>query len=128
MLSGQPPYLGESNGEILRAHMLAPIPRLAALRPDVFVTPALEDLIGCALAKRPDQRFADAGRMLEALNALPKPPIRRPSELPLAPLSVAENDGAPARSGSLPSDRLQLLAALVTGLVTALALAYALLH
>jgi len=64
----------------------------------------------------------------EGAQVAPKPPIRRPSELPLAPLSVAENDGATTHSVSLPSDRLQLLAALVTGLVTALALAYALLH
>jgi eukaryotic-like serine/threonine-protein kinase len=128
MLSGQPPYLGESNSEILRAHMVAPVPRLGALRPDVFVSPALEALIHCALAKRPEQRYSDAGKMLEALNSLPKPPIRRQSELPLPPLSAANVDGVPARSFGLPSERLQLMAALATGLVTALALAYALLH
>jgi serine/threonine protein kinase len=134
MMSGQPPYLGESNGEILRQHMIAPIPKLGDLRRDVVVLPALQEFLEKALAKSPDDRFADAGQMLEALNGLPRPPVRRPSTLP-APLMAAAANAvdlpslpvAPAPSSG-PSERLQLIAALVTGVVTALALAYALLH
>lgn len=133
MLSGQPPYLGESNGEILRQHMIAPVPKLGEMRRDVVVLPALQEFLEKALAKSPDDRFADAGRMLEALNALPRPPIRKPSTVP-APLmaapanaAVVSAPAAPRASGG-PSERLQLIAALVTGVVTALALAYALLH
>ena len=129
MLSGQPPYLGESNSEILRQHMMTPIPKLSDYRKDVVVLPALEEFFERALAKLPSQRFADAGKMLEALNALPKPALRRPSDVPLqltAANTVSADPAPPARSG--PSERLQLIAALVTGVVTALALAYALLH
>jgi serine/threonine protein kinase len=133
MLSGQPPFLGETNGEILRAHMLGPIPRLTDARSDVLVMPALEEFFQKALAKNPDARYADAGQMLEALNALPRPPLRKPSEVPLplpAAVSVA-NAGArapAAAASSGPSERWQLVAAVATGIVTALALAYALLH
>jgi serine/threonine-protein kinase len=129
MLSGQPPYLGESNGEILRQHMGAPIPRLSDFRKDVVVLPALEEFFGRALAKRAEQRFADAGKMLEALNALPKPALRRLSDVPLqlrAANSVSpDGEPEPRRSAS---ERWQLMALVVTGVVTALALAYALLH
>jgi serine/threonine-protein kinase len=133
MLSGQPPYLGESNGEILRQHMIAPVPKLADLRRDVVVLPALQEFLDKALAKSPDDRFTDAGQMLEGLNALPRPPVRRPSTLPAPLMAAPANvdgprlEAAPA-STSAPSERLQLIAALVTGVVTALALAYALLH
>ncbi|HKU44402.1 MAG TPA: hypothetical protein VJR89_39855, partial [Polyangiales bacterium] len=125
---GQPPYLGESNSEILRQHMVAPIPKLADYRKDVVVLPALEEFFERALAKRPEHRFSDAGQMLEALTALPKPALRRPSDVPLQ-LTAANTvaaDAPEAKSGS--SERWQLLAAIVTGVVTALALAYALLH
>jgi serine/threonine-protein kinase len=129
MLSGQPPYLGESNSEILRQHVVAPIPKLAELRKDVVVLPALQEFFERALAKRPEQRFADAGKMLAALEALPKPALRRAGDVPLQLMaaSTVAVDSAPGTRSS-PSERLQLLAALVTGVVTALALAYALLH
>jgi serine/threonine-protein kinase len=155
MLTGQPPYLGESNGEILRQHMIGPIPKLSDLRRDVVVLPALQEFLEKALAKSPDDRFADAGQMLAALNELPRPVLRRPSTMP-APLMAAAptNDALKLSLGTPPqpprapqqpaprlqpvaaapekaagrSERLQLIAALVTGVVTALALAYALLH
>jgi serine/threonine-protein kinase len=133
MLTGQPPYLGETNGEILRQHMIGPVPKLGDLRKDVVVMPALQEFLEKALAKAPDDRFADAGQMLEALNLLPRPALRRPSTMP-APLMAAPANVdlpqlpvAPASNGT-SSERLQLIAALVTGVVTALALAYALLH
>jgi eukaryotic-like serine/threonine-protein kinase len=132
MFSGQPPYLGESNSEILRQHMIAPVPKLRDLRHDVVVLPALDQFLDKALAKSPDERFVDAGQMLEALNALPRPPVRKPSEVPLPLLAAANNTRPEVPSVPAPangsSERLQLIAALVTGIVTALALAYALLH
>jgi serine/threonine protein kinase len=133
MLSGQPPYLGESNGDILRQHMIAPVPKLGDLRSDVVVLPALQEFLEKALAKAPDHRFSDAGQMLEALNLLPRPPLRRPSTLPAPLMAAPANSAGPQVPAAPPStaassERLQLIAALVTGVVTALALAYALLH
>ena len=121
MLAGRPPFVGESNAEIYREHMLSPVPQLAQFRPDMRVAPELQVLLERALAKSPEQRFAYAGQMVEALLALPRPPLRRPGET-----------GAPGRmsSGSAVrrSDSLPLLAALLTGMCTAAALAYALLY
>jgi serine/threonine protein kinase len=121
MLAGRPPFVGESNAEIFREHMLAPVPELAQLRPDVTVTPQLQDWLERALAKRPEQRFAHAGQMVEALLALPRPALRRPSDV----VGIADEPDltVPRRSDGLP-----LLAALITGMCTAAALAYALLY
>jgi serine/threonine-protein kinase len=128
MLSGRPPYAGESNAEVFRAHMSAEIPDLASLLPEAWVAPELQGLIEQALAKRPEQRFAHAGQMLEALLALPRPPVRpktaAPPRLRVAP---PENDVAAAAPQPRRSN-LPLVAALITGLCTAAALAYALLR
>jgi serine/threonine protein kinase len=121
MLAGRPPFLGDSNAEIFRAHMLAPVPRLASLRSDVRIVPGLQEFFERALAKQPEERFAHAGQMLEALLALPAPLTRPPSLVPGAPLDS---------DWPLPptNDRLRLMAAVITGLGTAAALAYALLY
>jgi serine/threonine protein kinase len=120
MLAGRPPFVGDSNAEIFREHMLSPVPRLDELRTDVRVAPELQDLLERALAKRPEQRFEHAGQMVEALLALPRPALRKPSDLP----PVGGYRGSSARR----SDSLPLLAALLTGMCTAAALAYALLY
>ena len=87
----------------------------------------LQSLLELALAKRPEQRYAHAGQMLEALLALPRPPVRTKTAAPPVLRSAApQNDvvpGAPQQRGNLP-----LIAALITGLCTAAALAYALLR
>jgi serine/threonine-protein kinase len=124
MLSGRPPFTGETNGEVFRAHMLAPIPVLAPLRPEMVVAPELQQLLERALAKAPDDRFADAGEMLEQHLLLPQPPLRPKTFYP-------QNDNmqnAKRPRASLGSSRWPLVAALVTSVCTALALAYALLR
>ena len=128
MLVGHPPFLGESNAELFRAHLLKPIPQLAELRPDVQIAPGLQELIDRALAKRPEQRFADAGQMLEAVTAIHPPLVRRRSDVP-APYAPPVFEPEPPRASAPPArlDRLPLIAALITGVCTAAALAYALL-
>jgi serine/threonine-protein kinase len=128
MLIGHPPFLGESNAELFRAHLLKPIPLLSELRPDMQVAPGLQEWIETALAKRPEQRFANAGEMLEALAALPAPLLRRPTGMP-EPYGPTTFHPEPLPAGSPPGrlDRLPLIAALITGVCTAAALAYALL-
>jgi serine/threonine protein kinase len=121
MLAGRPPFVGDSNAEIFREHMVSPVPLLAELRTDVSVAPALQDLLERALAKRPEQRFAHAGLMVEALLALPKPALRKSGE-------ASRSSGSYVFGAAPASDRLPLLAALLTGMCTAAALAYALLY
>lgn len=85
LLTGQPPYMGSDYGELLRAHITAPIPQLqSAVRGQQF-HPDLQHILNTAMAKAPAQRYANAGQMLAALNALPTMSIRpTPSTPPSA--------------------------------------------
>lgn len=65
LLAGRPPYMGVSSTQIAGAHVTEPIPDLCALAP---TTPTwLCEVVGAALRKRPDERYADASAMLSAL-------------------------------------------------------------
>ena len=87
MLVGRPPYAGLSPHEVMRAHLHEPVPALwpqgregvTRLAVDVETTTAhaagegtqralLEALVHRALAKKPEDRFASMGKMLEALH------------------------------------------------------------
>lgn len=75
MITGAPPFTGEIP-EVLRQHMISPVPQLAERVPQFSVAPALQALVERALAKRPDERFQTAEEMAEAVAALPEPCIR----------------------------------------------------
>ncbi|HSS77562.1 MAG TPA: protein kinase, partial [Thermoanaerobaculia bacterium] len=65
MLAGAPPFDAESMYEINKLQIEAPPPDLSARNP--AVPPAVTAVVGRALAKNPDDRFASAGEMLRAL-------------------------------------------------------------
>jgi len=77
MLTGRPPFCGDSHADIYRAHLEAEIPQLPAQLRGCVRGGDLQAFIEKALAKRPEQRFAHAGDMLEALSGL----LRAPSVL-----------------------------------------------
>jgi serine/threonine protein kinase len=62
MLTGKVQYGGNLPGDILEAHLLAPIPHLT--RPFEPLQPLLDGL----LAKDPDERFQSAEDLLMGLN------------------------------------------------------------
>jgi eukaryotic-like serine/threonine-protein kinase len=69
MLAGTPPFSGKDPPALLRAHVATPAPRLTACAPgEPWVTPAVEALVGGALVKKPDDRFASAAVMRAALD------------------------------------------------------------
>ena len=72
MLTGRPPYVRETQMELVGAHMRAPIPKLEETLPGMAVAPELQSLIDQAMAKKQTDRFANAGQMLQALEALPR--------------------------------------------------------
>ena len=80
MLADRRPFLSERRSELLRAHLLEPVPPLSGARRGLVVHPQLEALVLKALAKDPNNRFADAREMLQALEALPPSPARMESE------------------------------------------------
>jgi serine/threonine protein kinase len=63
--TGQKPFVADSLFDLLRKHVEAPPPSPRSIRPDM--PPDLEHVILCALAKAPDQRFARAQAMSQAL-------------------------------------------------------------
>jgi eukaryotic-like serine/threonine-protein kinase len=73
LLTGHWPYYGEELTDLLRAHAMAPIPRIRDARPELRVRPELDAVIQKALAKRPQERFEDAGAMRAALRQVPAP-------------------------------------------------------
>ena len=69
MLTGTRPFEGEIQ-ELLRHHLLSPVPRLVERRPELAAQPELQELLDRALAKPRDQRFADAGEFVRAVAAI----------------------------------------------------------
>ncbi|MBK8011867.1 MAG: protein kinase [Deltaproteobacteria bacterium] len=84
LLKGVPPFVGETAMQLLRGHLLEPPPPLdlVLLDPDSSGDDAeraqvLNALVMKALAKQPDERFADATAFREAL--MPFVPLHRVS-------------------------------------------------
>ena len=69
MLARRPPFVGATAQEVLARHTMDPVPRLKAARADV--PDAIEKAIVRALAKKPEDRFADCGAFAEALSGRP---------------------------------------------------------
>jgi serine/threonine-protein kinase len=67
MLAGVPPFEGPSASAVAAAHQAAPIPDVAAWRPDA--PPAVASAVARALAKDPAARFPNATAMRAALTA-----------------------------------------------------------
>ena len=73
LLTGRYPFEAETRADMLRAHLLKPVPTLAATRPGLTVEPELEAVVRVALAKERADRMDDAKAFLEALDGLPSP-------------------------------------------------------
>ncbi|MDQ3037058.1 MAG: serine/threonine protein kinase [Myxococcota bacterium] len=71
LLADRRPFLSERRSELLRAHLLEPVPPLSEARKSLVVHPDLERMVQKALAKDPAHRYADASEMALALEALP---------------------------------------------------------
>jgi serine/threonine-protein kinase len=108
LLTGTWPYMGESRMEMLKAHLLDPIPTLASGRQDLVVRPELDALLARAMAKEASHRFTDAREMLAALEAVPRPaawlagPASHPMAAPPAPMGAASHAAAAPASGGGP--------------------------
>ncbi|GAB4205718.1 MAG: hypothetical protein OHK0022_32100 [Roseiflexaceae bacterium] len=82
LLAGRPPFGGDTPMQVVIAHIQAPPPPIATLRPDL--PPTVDAVLRRALAKEPAARFASAGELARALEqawttgvapAMPSPDI-----------------------------------------------------
>src|SRR4051794_22191840 len=79
-LTGEVPYPRKSAPAKIFAHLEAPVPALSATLPEA--SPELEDVVRCALAKDPDDRFTSAGELgRAALDAVTQPSRPRPARV-----------------------------------------------
>ena len=76
LLADRRPFLYERRSELLRAHLLEPIPKVTDVRPGLWIAPALEKLLLRSLEKDPHRRFENGGAMREAWLALPEDCVR----------------------------------------------------
>jgi eukaryotic-like serine/threonine-protein kinase len=65
MLTGRPPFLGEGMGEVLVQHMQAAPPSVRDFRPEL--DDSLDQVLHCALAKQPAERFHNVAALGAAL-------------------------------------------------------------
>lgn len=101
LLSGDPPFEADRRADLLRAHMVSPVPDPAAMRPGLIMSRELQALLLKALAKEPADRFQNAAEMLDALDALPDPP----ASLETAESEPTHSSRAPTLRDALEPDR-----------------------
>ncbi|MCC7534740.1 MAG: serine/threonine protein kinase [Deltaproteobacteria bacterium] len=99
LCAGRPPFVEPARAAMLAHHLKTPAPALCDVAPSREIPAALETLIGSLLAKRPDDRPADAVVVASTLSAL----IGEP--LPHVPGASVPPEGEPAAS-ALPTMRI----------------------
>jgi serine/threonine-protein kinase len=112
MLAGEPPFRGSTGLSIMAQHSTARPPPLRQIRSDVPAT--VEDAIGRALAKQPEQRFATAAEFAKALQLSPAAPSR-PGGTAIIVLPFANLSADPESeylSDGISEELIQALAAL----------------
>lgn len=73
MFSGIWPFMEETRMQMFQAHFSKPVPPLAEVTEHLAFRPELDALIQKAMAKKMEDRFQNAGEMLTALSAIPRP-------------------------------------------------------
>ena len=80
MLSGSPPFAGESPVAVALQHLEAEIPSLREKNPDI--PPAVDALVRKAMAKMPEDRFQSADEMLKAIRQIQSSYAASSEEIP----------------------------------------------
>ncbi len=118
LLAGRRPFVADSPDGYLAAHLVAPVPSLARLRPGLARASLFQAVVAQAMAKKPAERFKDAFAMLVALDDVV-------ARLPAAVVSGGRAETgrklmprarSAARSGSRIWPRVMLLVTLAVGI------------
>ena len=92
MLTGRAPFVGKSDIDTLTAHLGQQPPPMASVNPSAAVPPAVEDVVRKALAKSPEDRYANVEELHLALRAAC---TGRMSVTPTGPWLAAQLSAAP---------------------------------
>lgn len=101
LLTGQPPYQGETQVQVLIAHRETPIPSVGTQRKDVPA--ALDAICRRMMAKRPEDRYASMAEVIADLEAFLGPNQSAASATVVVPTSP----GRAAAKGSKPASPLR---------------------
>lgn len=105
MLAGQPPFDADTEYEIKKLQIEAPVPDVRNVNPRVPA--AVAEAMATALRKDPDERFQSAGAFLRALHARP---VLMPAPAPPVSIVTAAEAAASPPAGILPESRRLALA------------------
>jgi beta-lactam-binding protein with PASTA domain/predicted Ser/Thr protein kinase len=125
-LTGQVPFEGDSAVAVALKQVSQTPQRPSAINPQV--SPALDAVVMRALAKEPEQRFADADAFLAALEAAERdpgvaPPGSTATFSPLPPVAAADGTGPPDEEEDEGRHPWRwVLAAVILGLIVGLIL------
>ena len=70
LLAGRLPFVAATPEGVMEAHVSAPVPSLAELRPDLSIARLVQPVIERSMAKKPADRYPQAMWMLSALESL----------------------------------------------------------
>ena len=103
MLAGAPPFRRDENMAVMWAQLNAPPPRLTSLRPDL--PPAVDQVMGRALAKSPDARYPSCLAFSAALQQACGPALAAPDPTarPVPPPRAAAATSADPVPGPPPT-------------------------
>ncbi|MFE6864606.1 protein kinase [Nocardia sp. NPDC057668] len=108
LLTGNPPYAGESPGQLLHGHLNLPVPQPTSSRSEL--PGGFDTVVTTALAKDPEHRFASCGELAAAAQqALAGLPIAGVPDA--APRPAADADNAAMTTTVLPRVGAELVAA-----------------
>jgi serine/threonine-protein kinase len=105
LFTGLWPFMEEERFQMFRAHLSSTPPSLGETRTDFVFRHELEQVLQTALAKKPEDRYEEAGAMLSALKAVPQP-VASP-----APGSAAHPAAAGTQTASASAKATQAAAA-----------------
>ena len=119
LLAGRRPFVADSPEGYLAAHLTAPVPSLAQLRPGLARASLFQAVVEQAMAKKPAERFKDAYAMAVALEDVV---ARLPAAVVSGGRAEARRKPMPRARSAAPSGsrfwpRVMLLVTLAVGIV-----------
>jgi serine/threonine protein kinase len=102
MLSGEPPYIGDSVVELIFQHVEAPIPSVRDKRPDVPLS--VDEIVRKCMAKKVEDRYATPADLITAIDqalkgevaeAIAKPPVPSKTRAPAFREDLAKTPVSP---------------------------------